>query len=116
LVLSTAPQISADARIRQSTLFNTFLREAQSEVKLFCEQVSLDIWLLNNKSVSMDILSTDETEDVLEVCLVVSCNENVTFGKLLSVMLLFSFAGCMQERRLAEGPNLLLLALSRAVR
>ena len=39
------------------------------EVQMYCEEVKLDIYLTNGKKVTLDCLSTDQTEDVLEVCL-----------------------------------------------
>lgn len=47
--------------------FQTFLLNSQKEVQKGPEEdVQLEIFLVNGKSVNVDIVSTDQTDDVLE--------------------------------------------------
>jgi len=58
--ITDMPQIVSGA------VFTTFLLEAQDEVKSACEEVELEVFLVNGKSVTLDGLSTDQTDEVLE--------------------------------------------------
>ncbi|XP_064597329.1 sorting nexin-17-like [Liolophura sinensis] len=59
--------ISQDATVCSSDTFNGFLLNAQQETaQEDPEAVSLDVFLMNGHKISVNILSTDQTEDVLE--------------------------------------------------
>lgn len=58
--------LANDQQISNSTIFTEFLLHAQEEVKLFCEEVDLTIYLVNKKSVLVKSMSTDQTDEVLE--------------------------------------------------
>uniref|UniRef100_A0A8C6K849 Sorting nexin-17 n=1 Tax=Nothobranchius furzeri TaxID=105023 RepID=A0A8C6K849_NOTFU len=51
-----------------SDLFNSFLRKAQQDTQhVPTEEVTLDIWLSSGQKVTVNILTSDQTEDVLDV-------------------------------------------------
>ncbi|MEQ2300629.1 Sorting nexin-17 [Ameca splendens] len=51
-----------------SELFNSFLRNAQQETQQIpTEEVALDICLSNGQKVTVNILTSDQTEEVLDV-------------------------------------------------
>eukprot|EP00040_Diaphanoeca_grandis_P039945 m.260680 g.260680 ORF g.260680 m.260680 type:complete len:490 (+) comp40436_c0_seq1:265-1734(+) len=58
--------LANDPQISSSSLFVDFLLHAQEEVKLFCEEVDLTIYLVNKKSIVVKSFSTDQTDEVLE--------------------------------------------------
>ncbi|XP_052762786.1 sorting nexin-17-like isoform X2 [Mya arenaria] len=59
--------VSQEVVIANSDIFNQFLLTAQQETqKEEPENVSLDIYLMNDHKISISIISTDQTEDVLE--------------------------------------------------
>ncbi len=60
-------KLSQEQSIANGSAFNSFLNKAQSEVQQWCEEVELDVYLVNGKKVTLNCLSTDQTEDVLEV-------------------------------------------------
>jgi hypothetical protein len=72
--LSTSPQCfpsknthTQDPRIANSATFNTFLLAAQQETRHEpAESVSLDIYLMNEHKLSLAILTTEQTDSVLE--------------------------------------------------
>ncbi|XP_024000987.1 sorting nexin-17-like [Salvelinus sp. IW2-2015] len=50
-----------------SEMFNSFLRKAQQETQQIpTEEVPLEIYLSNGQKVEVNILTSDQTEDVLE--------------------------------------------------
>ena len=63
-------KIAAQPLLLNSETFQTFLLNAQKEVQQDPEEdVQIEIFLANGKSVKVDIVSTDQTDDVLEtVC------------------------------------------------
>lgn len=59
--------ISQEPQIANSEVFNGFLLKAQQETqKETSEAVSLDVFLMNGYKITVKIMSTDQTEDVLE--------------------------------------------------
>ncbi|KAK6168256.1 hypothetical protein SNE40_022120 [Patella caerulea] len=59
--------VSQDAQISNSESFNTFLLNAQQDTqKEPAEKVTLNIFLMNGHKISVNINSTDQTDDVLE--------------------------------------------------
>ncbi|XP_046577803.1 sorting nexin-17-like isoform X2 [Haliotis rubra] len=59
--------VSQDTEIANSERFNGFLLSAQQETqKEEAERVTLDVFLMNGHKIVVNILSTDQTEDVLE--------------------------------------------------
>jgi len=62
--------ISQDPRISNSQTFNTFLLAAQQETRRErSENVTLDIFLMNEHKISINILTVEQTDSVLEqVC------------------------------------------------
>ncbi|VDH95971.1 sorting nexin-17 [Mytilus galloprovincialis] len=59
--------VSQEPRIANSDIFNGFLLKAQQETqKETSEAVTLDVFLMNGYKITMKIMSTDQTEDVLE--------------------------------------------------
>ncbi|RUS79709.1 hypothetical protein EGW08_012517, partial [Elysia chlorotica] len=60
--------VSQDHQIGSSNLFNGFLLMAQQESqKEEAEEDSLDVFLMNGHKITVNLMSTDQTEDVLEV-------------------------------------------------
>ncbi len=60
-------RIGGQQVVVQGEIFQTFLLNAQEEVKRAEEiEVQVEIFLANGKSVKLAILSTDQTDDVLE--------------------------------------------------
>ncbi|GFS11021.1 sorting nexin-17 [Elysia marginata] len=60
--------VSQDHQIGSSNLFNAFLLMAQQESqKEEAEEDSLDVFLMNGHKITVSLMSTDQTEDVLEV-------------------------------------------------
>lgn len=60
-------KIAQQPLVRDSVTFQTFLLNSQKEVQKGPEEdVQLEIFLVNGKSVNVDIVSTDQTDDVLE--------------------------------------------------
>lgn len=74
-------KIGGQKLIVEGETFQTFLLNAQKEVQKGPEQdVQLEIFLSNGKSVKCDIMSTDQTDDVLETAAsVIGLNENLTY-------------------------------------
>ena len=63
-------KIGAQPIIVQGETFQNFLLNAQKEVQKGPDQnVQLEIFLLNSRSVKFDIVSTDQTDDVLETAI-----------------------------------------------
>uniref|UniRef100_A0A0B6Y8D2 Sorting nexin-17 n=1 Tax=Arion vulgaris TaxID=1028688 RepID=A0A0B6Y8D2_9EUPU len=59
--------VSQDPQITNSDLFNTFLLTAQQESQTEeAEHVSLDVFLMNGFKITINLRSTDQTDDVLE--------------------------------------------------
>ncbi|KAL8607681.1 hypothetical protein ACOMHN_039355 [Nucella lapillus] len=59
--------VSQDPRVAASAVFNTFLHSAQQDSqKEVPERVSLEVCLMNGHKIPLTIMSTDQTEDVLE--------------------------------------------------
>ena len=60
--------MSQDSRIANSDLFNGFLLSAQKETrKEDPTEVQLHVFLMNGHKITVDIMSTDQTDDCLEV-------------------------------------------------
>uniref|UniRef100_A0AAY4AYH8 PX domain-containing protein n=1 Tax=Denticeps clupeoides TaxID=299321 RepID=A0AAY4AYH8_9TELE len=60
--------VRQDPMLGSSELFNSFLRKAQQETQQIpTEEVQLDVCLSNGQKVKVNILTSDQTEDVLEV-------------------------------------------------
>jgi len=73
-------QLSQDPAISSSPTFTDFLLHAQEEVKQFCEEVEITVYLVNRKSVTLAILSSDQTDQVLEdVCNEIGIEEDMTY-------------------------------------
>ncbi|KAI4801985.1 hypothetical protein KUCAC02_019849, partial [Chaenocephalus aceratus] len=59
--------VRQDPLLGASELFNSFLRKAQQETQQIpTEEVALDICLSNGQKVTVNILTSDQTEDVLD--------------------------------------------------
>lgn len=59
--------ISQEPKIANSDIFNGFLLKAQQETqKETSESVSMDLYLMNGYKITVKIMSTDQTEEVLE--------------------------------------------------
>uniref|UniRef100_A0A668AVL6 Sorting nexin-17 n=1 Tax=Myripristis murdjan TaxID=586833 RepID=A0A668AVL6_9TELE len=59
--------VRQDPLLGTSEMFNSFLRKAQQETQQIpTEEVALDICLSNGQKVTVNILTSDQTEDVLE--------------------------------------------------
>uniref|UniRef100_A0A665UY67 Sorting nexin-17 n=1 Tax=Echeneis naucrates TaxID=173247 RepID=A0A665UY67_ECHNA len=59
--------VRQDPLLGSSEMFNSFLRKAQQETQQIpTEDVSLDICLSNSQKVTVNILTSDQTEDVLD--------------------------------------------------
>uniref|UniRef100_A0A0B7A079 Sorting nexin-17 n=1 Tax=Arion vulgaris TaxID=1028688 RepID=A0A0B7A079_9EUPU len=59
--------VSQNPLISSSDLFNAFLLTAQQESQIEeAERVSLDIFLMNGHKITITLMSTDQTDDVLE--------------------------------------------------
>ncbi|XP_005096824.1 sorting nexin-17 isoform X2 [Aplysia californica] len=59
--------VSQDPQMGNSSVFNTFLLTAQQESQIEeAERVSLDTFLMNGHKITISLMSTDQTEDVLE--------------------------------------------------
>ncbi|KAG7262596.1 hypothetical protein CRUP_016810 [Coryphaenoides rupestris] len=59
--------VRQDPLLGTSELFNCFLRKAQQETQQIpTEEVSLEVGLSNGQKVTVNILTSDQTEDVLE--------------------------------------------------
>uniref|UniRef100_A0A672N357 Sorting nexin-17-like n=1 Tax=Sinocyclocheilus grahami TaxID=75366 RepID=A0A672N357_SINGR len=60
--------VRQDPILGSSEMFNSFLRKAQQETQQIpTEEVQLEIYLSNGQKVKVNILTSDQTEDVLEV-------------------------------------------------
>uniref|UniRef100_A0A8D0CT28 Sorting nexin 17 n=1 Tax=Sander lucioperca TaxID=283035 RepID=A0A8D0CT28_SANLU len=60
--------VRQDPLLGASEMFNSFLRKAQQETQQIpTEEVALDICLSNGQKVTVNILTSDQTEDVLDV-------------------------------------------------
>ncbi|XP_046877206.1 sorting nexin-17 isoform X2 [Hypomesus transpacificus] len=59
--------VRQDPMLGSSELFNSFLRKAQQETQQIpTEEAQLEVYLSNGQKVKVDILTSDQTEDVLE--------------------------------------------------
>lgn len=59
--------VRQDSLLGASEMFNSFLRKAQQETQQIpTEEVALDICLANGQKIAVNILTSDQTEDVLE--------------------------------------------------
>uniref|UniRef100_A0A4W5RHA4 Sorting nexin-17 n=1 Tax=Hucho hucho TaxID=62062 RepID=A0A4W5RHA4_9TELE len=59
--------VRQDPMLGASEMFNSFLRKAQQETQQIpTEEVPLEIYLSNGQTVEVNILTSDQTEDVLE--------------------------------------------------
>ena len=74
-------KIAQQPVIVQGQTFQSFLLNAQKEVQRGPEEdVQLEVYLVNGKSVKVDITSTDQTDDVLEtVCSVLELGTDLTY-------------------------------------
>ena len=60
--------MSQNPEIANSDIFNGFLLSGQqASMKTSAEDVSLDVFLMNGHKISVGIVSTDQTDAVLEV-------------------------------------------------
>ena len=74
-------QISESPAVLESATFTTFLLEAQEEYKVACEEVELEVFLVNGKSIKIKALSTDQTDEVLEmVCAEIELTSDHTYA------------------------------------
>lgn len=73
--------IARNPHIVKGSTFQNFLLNAQSEVQRDPEEnVQLEVYLPNGKSLTVDILSTNQTDDVLEtVCSVLEMSPDLTY-------------------------------------
>jgi len=73
--------VSQDPRISNSQTFNTFLLSAQQETRRErSENVSLDVFLMNEHKVSVTILTVEQTDAVLEqVCKELNIPEDLIY-------------------------------------
>uniref|UniRef100_A0A671RFW7 Sorting nexin-17 n=1 Tax=Sinocyclocheilus anshuiensis TaxID=1608454 RepID=A0A671RFW7_9TELE len=61
------PVVRQDPILGSSEMFNSFLRKAQQETQQIpTEEVQLEIYLFSGQKVKVNILTSDQTEDVLE--------------------------------------------------
>eukprot|EP01147_Barroeca_monosierra_P005267 gene5267-7046_t len=74
-------RIAQQPNIVKGNTFQTFLLNAQKEVQKAEESwVQLEVYLVNGKKVSVDILNIDQTDDVLEtVCSVLDLDADLTY-------------------------------------
>lgn len=74
-------KIAQQPVIVQGQTFQNFLLNAQKEVQRGPEEdVQLEVYLVNGKSVKVDIMSTDQTDDVLEtVCSVLELTQDLAY-------------------------------------
>eukprot|EP00730_Choanoeca_flexa_P016313 TRINITY_DN7675_c0_g1_i1.p2 TRINITY_DN7675_c0_g1~~TRINITY_DN7675_c0_g1_i1.p2 ORF type:complete len:482 (+),score=173.85 TRINITY_DN7675_c0_g1_i1:3565-5010(+) len=74
-------RIAQQPLIVNGLIFQTFLLNAQKEVQRGPEEdVELEVYLANGKKVSINIVSTDQTEDVLEtVCSFIELPSDLTY-------------------------------------
>ncbi|XP_020895527.1 sorting nexin-17-like [Exaiptasia diaphana] len=62
--------VCQDVDIAYSEIFSSFLRNSQKEYcNALTETVSLDIFLMNGQKISLKVVSTDSTDDVLEAAM-----------------------------------------------
>ncbi|EDO37172.1 predicted protein [Nematostella vectensis] len=62
--------ICQDPDVANSSTFTDFLRNCQKEtLQALSETVTLDVYLMNGSKVSLKVLSTDSTDDVLEAAM-----------------------------------------------
>ena len=80
-ILTISAQCLQDPRISNSATFNSFLLAAQQETRReLAENVSLDIYLMNEHTVSVNILTTEQTDAVLEkACSLLSVPEDLVY-------------------------------------
>jgi hypothetical protein len=73
--------VRQDPRISNSPTFNTFLLAAQQETRQEQpENVSLDVYLMNEHKVSLNILTTEQTDAVLEkACHLLTVPESLVY-------------------------------------
>eukprot|EP00041_Stephanoeca_diplocostata_P007025 m.97100 g.97100 ORF g.97100 m.97100 type:complete len:500 (-) comp16686_c0_seq1:188-1687(-) len=95
-------KIGAQPLIVQGETFQTFLLNAQKEVQKGPEEdVQLEIFLVNGKSVTVDIMSTDQTFDVLETVIqLIGMNPNLTY--YFALYLVKDSTGKVTIRRLQD--------------
>lgn len=95
-------KIGAQPLIVQGETFQNFLLNAQKEVQKGPEEdVQLEIFLVNGKSVTVDILSTDQTFDVLETVIqLIGMNPNLTY--YFALYLVKDSTGKVTIRRLQD--------------
>jgi hypothetical protein len=75
------PHQQQDPRIANSSTFNAFLLAAQQETRHEqAESVSLDIYLMNEHKVTLSILTTEQTDSVLEkACSLLAVPEELVY-------------------------------------
>eukprot|EP00038_Savillea_parva_P013364 m.8091 g.8091 ORF g.8091 m.8091 type:complete len:501 (+) comp2501_c0_seq2:71-1573(+) len=62
-------KIGQDHAMSNSNEFREFLLNQQDEVKESCEEVEITVYLVNKKCITVNALSTDQTDEILEaVC------------------------------------------------
>lgn len=72
--------ISQSQAILKSTLFTNFFNDAQKEVQVWCEKVSVNVYFSNGKSAQIECLTTDQTDDILEdACKHIGLGEDLTY-------------------------------------
>jgi len=95
-------KIGAQPLIVQGETFQNFLLNAQKEVSKGPEEdVQLEIYLVNGKKVTIDIMSTDQTNDVLETTInMIGVNETNTY--YFALYLIEDQTGKVTVRRLQD--------------
>eukprot|EP00049_Salpingoeca_infusionum_P018697 m.358390 g.358390 ORF g.358390 m.358390 type:complete len:473 (-) comp18138_c0_seq1:706-2124(-) len=95
-------RIAQNPNIVNGDTFQSFLLNAQKEVQKGPEEdVTLEVYLCNGKKVAVDILSTDQTDDVLEtVCNVLELAPELTY--YFALYLVDDLEGNHVVRRLQE--------------
>eukprot|EP00043_Microstomoeca_roanoka_P003587 m.44689 g.44689 ORF g.44689 m.44689 type:complete len:489 (-) comp12122_c0_seq5:134-1600(-) len=73
--------------LARSSIISDFFSRAQEEVQIYCEEATLEIHLVNGKTMTLNCLSTDQTDDVLEdTCKELGLKEDFTFYFALYLM------------------------------
>lgn len=95
-------KIGAQPLIVQGEIFQSFLLNAQKEVQKGPEEdVQLEIFLVNGKSVTVDVSSTDQTDDVLEAVIqLIGMDPNLTY--YFALYLVEDATGKVTIRRLQD--------------
>ena len=60
--------VGQDPQLVNADLFNSFLLSAQQETSCVkCQEVPLDVFLMNGYKISLSIMTTERSDQVLEV-------------------------------------------------